>query len=254
MTPDIHSTSDAATVLGIQIQKITAREFVESVLRMAKDTRRVFVTYVNAACIDRYFHDAEYARLIDKADLVYADGQAVVWASRFLHQALPERVNAGDFFEEFCRRCAELEIRLFFLGSKPGITQAAVARLKGVLPGLQVVGTHHGFLGQEESEAVVNVIRQGKPHVLVVGMGVPRQEKWVASHRSALEVPVCWCVGALFEYISGQRARAPVWMRRAGMEWLFRLILEPGRMWRRYLIGNLVFVWRVVKYRLRGNR
>jgi N-acetylglucosaminyldiphosphoundecaprenol N-acetyl-beta-D-mannosaminyltransferase len=161
-------------------------------------------------------------------------------------------VNAGDFFEEFCRRCAERGVRLFFLGSKPGITESAAARLKGILPGLQVVGTHHGFMGREESEEEVAAIREAKPDVLVVGMGVPLQEKWVASHRSALEVPVCWCVGALFEYMSGQRARAPVWMRRAGLEWLFRLVLEPGRMWRRYLIGNLVFIWRVLKYRMRG--
>lgn len=250
----MQTTSDSATVLGIRIRKITTEDFIELMLEMARGRRHVVVAYVNAACIDRYFGDAEYARLVDEAHLVYADGQAVVWASRFLRQALPERVNAGDFLEEFCRRCAQRGIRLFFLGSKPGITEAAAARLKAIVPGLQVVGTHHGFMGQDESEAVVAAIRQAKPHVLVVGMGVPRQEKWIARHRSALEVPVCWCVGALFEYVSGQRARAPVWMRKAGLEWLFRLILEPGRMWRRYLIGNLVFIWRVVRYRLKGSR
>jgi N-acetylglucosaminyldiphosphoundecaprenol N-acetyl-beta-D-mannosaminyltransferase len=254
MVPESNAISGTATVLGIRIHKITTQASMKTLLRMAGGTHRSFVTYVNAACVDRYFGDAAYARLIDEADLVYADGQAIVWASRFLGQALPERVNAGDFFEEFCRRCATLGIRLFFLGSKPGIAQAAAARLKGVIPELQVVGTHHGFLGEEESAAVVAAIKEARPHVLVAGMGVPLQEKWVARHREALKVPVCWCVGALFEYLSGQRARAPMWMRKAGLEWLFRLMLEPGRMWRRYLIGNIVFLWRVLRYRLRGSR
>ena len=239
----------SASILGIPVRAITVQDFIETVIRLAKDKRRSFITYVNAHCLNVSAGDEEYRRVLLEADLVYADGMAIVWAARALGGRLPERVNAGDFFPAFCRRCEEEDVSLYFLGSKAEESAGAAETAAAATPGLRIAGHHHGYFSGQETPDVIEAINGSGADVLVVGMGVPRQEFFVTENREALDVPVCWCVGALFEYYSGRRARAPLWMRRWGLEWLFRLILEPGRMWRRYVVGNVVFVKRVLRER-----
>jgi len=231
--------------LGLALSPISVETFIKRVAVWGQSRERRFITYINAACVNVYFRDPEYAEILRRTDLLYADGQAVVWAARRAGVDLAERVNAGDFFEDFCRACAERQISLFFLGSREGIAERAADELRRKTPGLRIVGTHHGYFSPEEEPRIVKAINAARPDLLIVGMGVSRQEKWWAKVGERLEAPVCWCVGALFEYKAGRRARAPVWMRRLGLEWLFRLILEPRRLWRRYLVGNLVFLYRV---------
>jgi N-acetylglucosaminyldiphosphoundecaprenol N-acetyl-beta-D-mannosaminyltransferase len=238
--------------LGVPLRAITTKEFIDYVIAQTVDCRAapisspLFITYLNAACSNLAASVDDYREILHNADIVYADGQAIVWASRWLGTPIPERVNAADFFVEFCQSAAAQGLRLYFLGSYPGIAPAAAERLTAQVPGLTVCGTEHGFF-EGEGEAVVRAIRAAQPDILIVGMGVPRQERWAWKHRNELRVPTIWCVGALFEYYSGYRWRAPVWMRRAGLEWLFRLVLEPRRLWRRYIIGNVVFLARVVR-------
>jgi N-acetylglucosaminyldiphosphoundecaprenol N-acetyl-beta-D-mannosaminyltransferase len=209
----------------------------------------LLVTYLNAHCSNLAARDAEYCAAVNRFDLVYADGQGVVWASRVLGAPVPERVNAGDFIPDFCRLCASEGIRLFLLGSYEGVPERAAQTWSKAAPGLAVAGTRHGFFTPEEEESVATQINAARPDILIVGMSAPRQELWTLRWAQRLHVPVIWCVGALFEYFSDTRPRAPVWMRRAGLEWLFRLALEPRRLWRRYLVGNARFVWRVLRAR-----
>jgi len=209
----------------------------------------LLVTYLNAHCSNLAARDAEYRAAVNRFGLVYADGQGVVWASRALGAPVPERVNAGDFIPDFCRLCAIEGIRLFLLGSYQGVPERAAQTWSKAAPGLAVAGTRHGFFTPEEEESVAAAINAARPDILIVGMSAPRQELWALRWAERLHVPVIWCVGALFEYFSDTRPRAPVWMRRAGLEWLFRLALEPRRLWRRYLVGNARFVWRVLRAR-----
>jgi N-acetylglucosaminyldiphosphoundecaprenol N-acetyl-beta-D-mannosaminyltransferase len=245
---------DTAVLMGLRIARLTKREFIEAIVRFARSSTPRLVTYLNAHNVNVYFSDPEYARLIDRADIVYADGQALVWASRFLGDALPERVSAADFFVQFCQRCADAHLTLFLLGSRPGVAERAQRNLERLVRGLRIVGTHHGHFQPADSASLCDRIRSARPDILIVGMGVPRQEKWLAENLERLAVPVCWCVGALFEYLAGVRKRAPRWVRRAGCEWLFRLLHEPRRLWRRYLIGNLSFLIRVLRHKLKPRR
>ena len=237
--------------LGIDIVNTDVAGFVEFVLEQARVRTPTSITYVNAHCINMSFKDEEYRRILGKADAVYADGQAIVWAARMLGTPLPERINAGDFLIDFLRRCAGEDFKVFLLGSYEDVADKIAQRLQEKVPELQIAGVHHGFLQDSEGDEIVRIINDSGADILLVGMGIPRQEKWVAVNREKLEAPVVWCVGALFEYFSGYRARAPRWMRRCGLEWLFRLVLEPRRLWHRYLVGNTAFILRVLRYKFR---
>lgn len=237
---------------GIAIDDLTREDFIHTILSWArgKNPPRL-VTYLNAHCINIYFADAEYARIINQADLVYADGQAVIWASRVLKEPLPERISAADFFPQFCELCAKEHLSLYLLGSCAGVAEKAAENLREALPSLRIAGARHGYIAAVEIPQLVSEIREAKPDILLVGMSVPLQEKFAFHHLKELRVPVVWCVGALFEYVARIAPRAPVWMRRLGLEWLFRLAIEPRRLWRRYLLGNIAFLWKTITYKLK---
>jgi len=249
MEEDRHKTSSP---FGIKIDALTRDEFLDRVRAWACGVSSPrLITYLNAHCINLYFKNPEYARIVDGADCVYADGQSVVWAAKFLGEPLTGRVSAGDFFPQFSEMCASEGFSLYLLGSRPGVAEKAAENIKYEFPTLKVAGCRSGYFSADEEPVIVKDIMDAHPSVLLIGMGVPRQEIFAASHKNEMGVPVVWCVGALFEYIAGVTRRAPVWMRRIGLEWIFRLAMEPCRLWRRYLLGNVSFLMRVIKYRLK---
>ena len=233
-----------ANVLGVGVDALTVDQLLHRIDQLARGGLQRQVAYVNADCLNRTVFDRRYRAILHEADLVYADGMGVVWASQLTGHPLPERITLGDVLPEVCRLAVERELRLFFLGGAPGVAQCAAQRLMATFPGLSIVGTHHGYISSQESGAVVDAINRAKPHLLLVGMGVPRQEKWLWQHREQLQVPILWGVGALFDYYAGRVPRAPRWMGRVGLEWMFRLAVEPRRLWRRYVLGNVVFLVR----------
>ncbi len=249
-------------LFGIPIGRWTRRELIDSVCAAAARQEPLRITYLNAHNVNVMYRDASYRAVLAAMDAVYADGMSIVWVSRRLCDSpLPERVNAGDFFVDLCEECARRGLSLYLLGSEPGVAKRCAERLTARITGLRIFGASDGFwarggeFGSEEK--ALEAIRAARPDILLVGLGVPRQELWVARHADTLVVPVLWCVGALFEYFGGRRARAPVWMRRLGLEWLFRLAQEPRRLAKRYLWGNLEFtgrVWREIRARKRARR
>jgi len=234
-------------ILGIPTAQITVEQFIEQVVAAARERRRMRICYVNAANFNLAIKEKRYFDVMRSADLVYADGQAVVWASRYLGCPLPERVNAGDFFERFCARCAQERLTLYLLGSQAGVAQQASQNLTSRIADLRILGARSGYFDPAEMDLIMKEINYLGPDILIVGMGAPRQEYWVADHMAELNVTVAWCVGALFEYVAGVTRRAPIWMRKVGLEWAFRLVLEPRRLWRRYLVGNWIFLWRILR-------
>ena len=242
--------------LGVPLLRCDTAAFIEWLLDRAtsrsENSRPTFVTYLNAWCFLVASEDAEYAAILRAADGVYADGQAIVWASRRLdpQAPLPERVNAADFIIDLLKAASARGLSVALLGSEPGVAQRAGDRFTAAVPGLRMVGCYDGYFSHDGGEAaVLGRLAADAPDLLLVGMGVPLQEKWAWEHRGQLRVGAIWCVGAMFEYFGEARARAPVWMRKAGLEWLFRLVLEPRRLWRRYLAGNVRFIWRVLRRR-----
>ena len=182
------------------------------------------------------------AAMQDERTVVYADGQSVVWAARLLGRPLAGRVNAGDMWPALLEGLARRGLGVYFLGGEPGLSGRAAHAALVSAPTLHVAGTADGFFDPDHDEAIVQAIRNARPAVVLVGMGSPRQERWARRRLDDLGAPVVWCVGALFEYGAGARSRAPVWMRACGLEWVWRLALEPRRLWRRYLLGNCRFV------------
>lgn len=239
----------SADFLGLRLADCSASALAEWIVAMAAARAKATLGYVNAATFNLACESPEIASLLAGMDALYADGKSVVWASRWLGQAVPERISAADFMDLFVARCAERGLRIALIGGAPGEARGAAERLAQKSPSAEFVLCRDGFFDASESGNVLAEIDRADPRIVLLGMGSPLQERLAAEWSRKSGPRVWWCVGALFEYFSGLRPRAPEWMRRAGLEWAFRLALEPRRLWRRYLLGNPKFVWRVLARR-----
>ena len=160
-------------------------------------------------------------------------------------------MTGADWIYDLARFGAENDLSLFLMGSRPGVAARAAERLRSLFPALAITGTHHGYLAEAgAAEEAIRSVNEARPDIVLVGMGTPIQEKFLRRCRDRIDAPVCWVVGALFDFVAGEVPRAPKWMLDNGLEWLFRLAYEPRRMWARYLVGNALFLWRVAVRRL----
>lgn len=203
------------------------------------------VAFVNAHYLNVAHVDEGYRAALAQADLVLADGIGVRLAAGFKGQQIVENVNGTDMLPRLCERLAGR--RLFLLGGVEGAAAGTAAWIAERFPDVVLVGARSGHFPTEQEQAVVQQVAHSRPDVLLVGMGVPRQELFLARHKHALGARVAIGVGGLLDFYSGRIPRAPVWLREAGLEWVFRLVQEPGRMWRRYLVGNGAFLWRALR-------
>lgn len=257
MTSLQKAAGGVADCMGVPLVRGTTAQFIQALLheiRRNADRQPLLVTYLNAWCSNIAAGDSEYAGILRRADAVYADGQGVVWAMRVLGTPVAERINAADFILDFCREAAGRGVSLCLLGSEEGVAARAAAKLIDAVPGLRIAAAESGYFEDKTGDAAAARVRASGADLLILGMGVPRQEKWASARLGLFGVKAVWCVGAMFEYYGEARARAPVWVRKIGLEWAFRLVLEPGRLWRRYLVGNFVFVWRVLRHARGTNR
>ena len=244
-----NSSRHTINFVGVHVDVLDTQGLYKRVIDFARDNKPRKVMYVNAHCMVISRNDEEYRNILNAADLVYADGMSLVWGAKLSDYYLPGRSTAADFMPMFCKLFAEKGLRVYLLGAQPGVAETAAERLKQNSPTLEIVGTHHGYFHQAEDDRIIAEINKSRPHILLVGMGVPYQEKWIHAHYSRIDVPVIWGVGALFDFLSGSVARGPQWLLDNGFEWLCRLFVEPGRLWRRYLVGNLLFMAHVFHWK-----
>ncbi len=237
-------------VMGLPLSAVDTDGLIRLLLDRAEAGISSRVCYVNANSWNLARRDLYFHRVLASADILYADGMSVVWASHVLGPPLPARLSAADYIEDFARASAARQVSLYLLGGREGVAEIAARRLAATAPGLNIVGTGDGYFAPTESPRVIDRINQASPQVLLVGMGSPRQEFWVTAHQKSLNVPVVWTVGALFDYLADAEARAPQWMCRAGLEWLFRLAVDPRGKASRYLLGNPAFAGAVLVARL----
>ncbi len=231
--------TDCVELFGVPIDRVSlsgALTCIEHWIDEGPCGRSRLVVTPDTTAIMRARRDPELRAIYQRADLVTADGAGIVWASRWLDALLPERVAGIDLIEAYCERAAERGDQLFLLGAAPGVADAAAQRLQRRFPGLNMVGTHHGYFSSSEEPAVVSAIARARPDVLLVGMGVPRQELWMVRHRSRLRVAVMMGVGGSFDVLSGRLPRAPRCWQGVGLEWLWRALRQPKRLWRVRLI------------------
>lgn len=196
------------------------------------------------------------ASFYHRADLVYVDGAGVVLGARLLGHRIPRRTTMADWGQPAARYLAEKGHSLFLLGNPPGVAELAARRLKDHAPGLKILGTHHGYFQKKgrENEEVLQAVNRLEPDILMVGLGMPLEQQWMMENLHALRARVLWEVGAAFEFWAGMVSRCPRWMADSGLEWLYRLYLEPRRMARRYLLGNASFMLEILKERRRNTR
>lgn len=240
-------------VLGTPVACIDTQGLLDTALAWSGEAERRTVLYANAHVLNHAEREPGLLQAWQNADLVYADGVSVVWAAGLLYGRRLEKMTGADWIGRLAALSASLGRRWFLLGGAPGSAELAGLRLLEAYPGLQIVGTYYGYFRDDETPTVLDRIETARPDLLFVGLGTPRQELWLSRHRAAIETPLCWTVGALFDYLSGAERRVPAWMNRSSLEWLFRLWVNPRGKWRRYLLGNPRFVGRVLAQKLAGS-
>jgi N-acetylglucosaminyldiphosphoundecaprenol N-acetyl-beta-D-mannosaminyltransferase len=230
---------------GIPVVNTTMEEAVDWILTEAAGSGRRLMAFVNPDCLNTAWKNAEYREVLARADRVLPDGIGIHLGCRMLGQTLRANVNGTDMFPLLCAGAARGGAPIYLLGARPGIARAAADAMVERFPELAIAGARDGYFRPDEEQAVVDDINESGARILLLAFGAPRQELWLSRWRSRLAPPVGIGVGGLFDFYSGRIPRAPVWMREMGLEWVFRLMQEPGRMWRRYVIGNPLFLYRV---------
>ena len=247
----VATAPDVVSLLGISIHNLTMSEAVEVICERIASGRPTQVSFVNADCVNRAAEDPAYLRVLQRSDLVLADGIGIKLAGKLLGWDIRQNVNGTDLFPRLCRALADRDGSVFLLGARPGVGEVAADWVRQHHPGVRTAGVQHGYFEASEEAEVVRRIAASRADVLLVALGAPRQEKWIAAHLFETGVKVGLGVGGLLDFYSGRIPRAPAWMREIGMEWFYRFLREPGRMWKRYLVGNGVFLWRAVRDRWR---
>ncbi|SFL19119.1 WecB/TagA/CpsF family glycosyltransferase [Halanaerobium salsuginis] len=237
-------------ILGVKIDILDLTGAVNRVIEFTKQdsaARPALIVTPNSEMLALASSDQELFNILNSAQLATADGIGVVIAARIMGQQLPERVAGFDLMQQLLANSASGERSFYFLGSKPGVVDQAVNNLQEHYPDLNISGYHHGYLNQENTAEVLQEINQQQPDLLLVGMGAPLQEKFLAANLSRLKVKAAFTVGGSFDVIAGQVNRAPRWMQKAGLEWLYRLLQEPSRLGR--MMALPYFVYLVLKNR-----
>jgi N-acetylglucosaminyldiphosphoundecaprenol N-acetyl-beta-D-mannosaminyltransferase len=229
------------TVLGCGIDRLDLEETVRRCEDLVAAGGGAQHTSLNVAKLVAMRNDARLREIVLGSEVVTADGQPIVWASRLLGAPLPERVAGIDLMRALLPVAARKGYGVFILGARAEVLTQAVERLRAEHPELRIVGYRNGYFTAAEASDVCDEIRAAQPDILFVAMGSPQKEYWIADHRDELGVPLSMGVGGAVDVIAGVTKRAPRWMQQAGLEWFYRLAQEPRRLWRRYLLTNVQF-------------
>lgn len=247
-------TVERIYMLGTQLSLCNKASLLALIRQAAQKKQSLTILSGNIYSFNLAYEQPWLRAFFNHADIVRLDGAGVRLGARLLGHATPQRMTWADFGWDLAEMAARSRLTMFFLGSKPGIAEKAAAKFREKYPDIKIIGTHHGYfdkaLNSEENQAVIQRIADAKPDILVVGFGMPLQERWLSETRERLAAHVILTGGAVFDYISGELHRGPKWMTDHGLEWLARLIIEPHRLWKRYIIGNPLFMWRILKQRL----
>jgi N-acetylglucosaminyldiphosphoundecaprenol N-acetyl-beta-D-mannosaminyltransferase len=219
--------------------------------RLVRGSKRALVLNANANCLNLCHEDPALRDFLNGAEIVLCDGAGVMLAARILGGRIPERITYADWAWQLAALAAAQGLSLYFLGARPGVAQEAARRLRERYPGLRIVGVRHGYFdhsaGSVENRKVLEEINAAAPDILLVGLGMPLQERWLAENKHGLDAGVALTCGAAFDYASERVRRGPPLLTESGFEWLTRLLSEPRRLWRRYLLGNPLFLSRVLR-------
>ncbi len=242
--------NERVNILGVKVDAVTMSQAVERVANLIDAGKPSIVATANAEMLLRATHDAELKDILNAASLVVPDGAGTVWAARHLGHRMPERVAGFDLVQQLMKVAPVKGWRFFLFGSAPTIADKAKSKAEQLYPGIKIVGTRNGYFTASDEPEIISRIKSSRPDILLAALGVPKQEKWLAKFRDELNVPVSIGVGGTFDVMAGVVKRAPLWMQRARLEWLFRAMLQPSRAGR--LVALPKFVLKVHQQKVNG--
>lgn len=243
------------SILGVPVVRASEAEALAEIQRMASPDDPALAIYVNAHTLELSARDAEFRKLLQDASIVMNDGIGVSIAAKLVGApAFPANLNGTDLTPLILSLAAEKGWRVFLLGGRPGVTEKAAAKFVERTPSLVISGTHTGYIKPEELDGVIQKIHDAKTDVLIVGMGNPVQEFWLARHLKRTGARLGVGVGAFLDFSAGMFPRAPLWIQKIKLEWVYRMSREPKRLWKRYLLGGPVFLTRVALWKLGGKK
>ncbi len=243
------------SVLGIPIHPVSSADLVSHIIYWGHGERLRKVYNVNVHAMNLAADHPDFKQFLQEADLVFCDGFGVKWGAKMIGQTIPYRMTPPDWIDNFASRTATAGQSVFALGDEAGLAAEFQKSIGSRHPGYRDAGSHHGFFDKNgvENDAVLNLINHSKATHLLVGFGMPLQERWIEANASRLQVKVVLPIGALFRWYIGHETRAPRWMTDHGLEWLARLAQHPVQHFRRYAVGNPRFLFRVARARISGN-
>lgn len=251
-----HPTFDSIYLLGVRVDRLSPQDLFEAIRSAIYEQRKVTIANVNVHALNLAYDHVWFRNFQNSSEIDFCDGYGILLAARLCGLEIKERFTYPDIIRPMAEFLETNGFTLYILGARPGIAERAAARLKESSPRLQVAGVHHGYFDKSphspENEAVIADINACKPDILFVGFGMPVQEQWLVENWDRINSHVALTGGAVFDYLSGNLPRAPRWMTEHGFEWLGRLMVEPRRLWKRYLIGNPLFLWRIFIHEVLG--
>lgn len=238
--------------LNTYVDALTMEETLVEIERNIIEKKCIQHVVINAGKINLMRNNDYLTKIVNSCPIINADGQSIVWGSKFLGNNIPERVAGIDIFTNLIRICAEKGYRPYFFGAKQEVVEEVVRVFKSEYPKLDIAGYRNGYFSEEESKNIANQIKESGADVLFVAFSSPKKEYWIKENMDIMQVPFAMGVGGSFDVISGKTKRAPNWMQNCGLEWFYRFLQEPRRMWRRYILGNLKFIRLIVGEKRRG--
>lgn len=243
---------DEVSLLKTKFHKVTVQQLIEYIVGTAQVEKKTIVGNVNVRAMNFAHELSWYRDFLNKADLVFCDGFGVLLGAKLLGYSLQSvhRMTAPDFIDDLALACDKQNVSIFLLAGEPGVVDKAITQLKAIAPNLRIQG-HHGYFDKsgEENDAVIQKINAFKPDILYVGFGMPLQEQWILDNLDKVEARVFLPLGACLDFYTNTVSRGPRWLTDRGFEWLTRLITQPSRLWDRYVVGNPLFFYRVLKQR-----
>ena len=234
-------------LLGCPIDSLDLRQTIVKIEKYIEERTPHQHVVVNVAKLVKARKMPWLREIISTCDIINADGMPIVWASRLLGKPLPGRVAGTDLFYELIKISANKGYRLFFLGAREDVVKKTVAVFTEKYPGLKIAGFRNGYFPEDKEAEIARTIYLSKADILFVGFSSPKKEKFLKKWMPVMQVPFCMGVGGSFDIVAGITRRAPLWIQRCGMEWFYRFLQEPRRMWKRYSTTNPIFIWLVLK-------
>lgn len=238
-------TKDKADILGAIVDIVNTSQALQRIRELRHKGQPSHIITLNAEIVYQAQEDPDLMRIINEADLVTPDGIGIVWAGQKLGYPFKERVTGIDLLYQLCAEAAKEGWRVYLLGAAPGVAAEAGRKLCCAYPGLQICGCHDGYFTDQEMESLTAEMKEAHPDLLFVALGAPKQEFWIRQYKELLDVPILIGVGGSFDVVAGIKERAPQWMIKANLEWLYRLLKEPSRFKRQLALPK--FAWLILK-------